>query len=132
MLQAGLPHRWWPHACRYFATATKIMGNEGKPSPWEKRFGSAFSGLRIPFGAGVRLAPPRPLAKRLPKFSPNAVPGIFLGWGVHPGGKWTGEYLVAHWPDYQSQGVTASRIPIYTVQEFLLMTCLPVSSACPN
>ena len=96
------------------------MGHEGKTSPWEKRFGSAYLGLRIPFGAGVRFAPPKPLAKRLPKFSPNAVPGIFFGWGVHPGGKWTGEYLVAHWLDFQSQGVTASRIPIYTVQEVLV------------
>ena len=27
---------------------------------------------------------------------------------------------MAHWPDFQSQGVTASRIPIYTVQEILV------------
>ena len=32
------------------------------------------------------------MAKRLPKFGPNAVPGIFLGWNIHPGGRWKGEY----------------------------------------
>ena len=25
--------------------------------------------------------------KKLPKFGPNAVPGVFLGWHLHPGGE---------------------------------------------
>ena len=59
----------------------------------------------VAFGAAVRFAPPTPLKKELPKFGPNAIPGVFLGWNLHPGGRWTGEYLVAYWPDFQDMGL---------------------------
>merc|ERR1712078_780423 len=105
------------------------MGNaEYMGSPWERRHHSAFEGLRIPFGAAVRFKPPKSLAKRLPKFGPNAVPGIFLGWHIHPGGRWKGEYLVAYWPDFQELGIEAKRIAVHTVQEVILDE-LPVSDA---
>ena len=43
-------------------------------------------------------------------------------WGgaCTPGGKWVGEYLVAHWPDFQAQGIEAKRTPVYSVQEVIL------------
>ena len=108
--------------------ASNIQGKDGEESPWERRHKSAFEGLRIPFGAAIRFAPPKSLAKRLLKFGPNAVPGIFLGWHMHPGGVWKGEYLVAYWPDFQELGIQAKRIAVHTVQEVILDE-LPVSDA---
>ena len=57
--------------------------------------------------------------KRLPNIALTSAPGIFVGWGIHPGGKSVGEYLVCHWPAFQSQGVELMRMPVYTVQEMV-------------
>ena len=35
----------------------------------------------------------------LPKFSPRAVPGIFLGHRMSPGGVWKGDYYVCNLSD---------------------------------
>ena len=100
--------------------AWNIQGREGDTSPWQTRFNEPFAGHHVPFGVAFRFLLPKPLMKRLLKFGPNAVPGIFLGWCMHPGGKRTGEYLVAHWPDFQAQAIAAKRIPAYSVQEVVL------------
>ena len=64
---------------------------------------------------------PKPLQKKLPKFAPNAVPGVFLGWHLQPGGVWTGEYLVAYWPDFQAMGIDKpGRVAVHCVQEVIL------------
>ena len=91
LARARFPHRWWLHACKYFCHASNIRERDDEsPSAWEARHGAPFGGMLIPFGAAVRFAPPTPLKKKLPKFGPNAVPGVFLGWNLHPGGRWTG------------------------------------------
>ena len=54
-----------------------------------------FHGLIIPFGALVTYMPQSVTADEKDSFEPTRVPGIFVGWHMHPGGIWSGDYLVA-------------------------------------
>ena len=92
LLHAGLPPQWWPFAAKYFSFACNLDESRG-PSPWSLRHGAPFKGLQCPFGALVDFLPPKPYLARLPKFGPRGVPGIFLGYHLHPGGHFRGEYL---------------------------------------
>ena len=59
LARAGFPHRWWPHASRYFCHTSNIRERDDEsPSAWEARRGAPFGGMRIPFSAAVRFAPP--------------------------------------------------------------------------
>ena len=40
----------------------------------------------------MRPSPARP-GKQTPKFAPQSVPGMFLGYSIQPGGRWTGDYV---------------------------------------
>ena len=94
LMHAGLPENWWPQAMAYMSVARNIESIEGL-SPWESRFGGhKFQGPKIPFGALVDFKP-SPVRGGPPKFAPKAVPGIFLGWVLLPGGKWKGDFLAA-------------------------------------
>ena len=83
------------------STARNFESIEGI-SPWESRFGGQkFTGPRIPFGALVDFRP-SPIRGATPKFAPKAVPGIFLGYVLQPGGKWKGDFLAAQLSDFAS------------------------------
>ena len=63
------------------------------------------------------------MAKELPKGSPQAVPGIFLGLKLLPGGLWQGEYKVADLTEFQDMDLSVwgrcSDIKTQTVREVL-------------
>ena len=66
-------------------------------SPWDVRRKDdpsigGFKVTLIPFGALVDFRPPANTFKGLPKFASRAMPGIFLGYRLQPGGIWKGEY----------------------------------------
>ena len=89
LCEAGLPHKWWPYAARFFCWAQNILGLlHSDKSPYELRHACPFTGLRIAFGAAIHFRPNKLLAKKLPKCGPGGVPGIFIGWHVPPGGLW--------------------------------------------
>ena len=49
----------------------------------------------IPYGALVQYKPNNPdVADSLHKFAPRTRPGIFAGYHLHHGGKWSGDYLI--------------------------------------
>ena len=87
---AGHPPSFWPWAGPYFCHSCNItVFEEGKATAWEKRHGQgAFPGPHIPYGATVDYLPPPYYRKKQPTFSTNAIPGIFLGYKLHAGGKW--------------------------------------------
>jgi len=76
---------------------TKQVVGEDKTSAWELRHEEGpFTGLKVPFGALCDFKPsPAVLKTKVGKFEPKAIPGVFLGYHLHPGGKWRGEYMVA-------------------------------------
>ena len=66
---------------------------------------------------------PKPLQKRLMKWDSRAVPGIFLGYHLLPGGIWKGDYLVAPMSDFQKKkrGMNKPRkLPYYRVKEIVV------------
>ena len=123
LVQCGLSHKWWPLAAKHFCFASNILGRSGDiKSPYELRHkGGPSTGFRIPFGVAIHFRPNKVLAKKLPKFGPNRVPGIFVGWHVPPGGLWKGEYLVAYMPDMQQLALSRpARIAINRCREVVV------------
>jgi hypothetical protein len=93
LVNAGLPAAFWPYSARHVCLGLTIR-DRGGASAYEKQLGEPFPGMRIPFGCKVFFKP-SPLSKSQPKkFEGQAVPGLFFGYKLDPGGKWSGEYLL--------------------------------------
>ena len=92
LVQAGFPPAFWHLACQHYCMMDNTTGPE---SPWYKKNREYFDGLRIPFGAKVHFmpTPTSSVGRDLPKMAPSLVPGVFVGYEVNVGGRWTGGYL---------------------------------------
>ena len=97
MLQSGLDKEWWADAmeCYCFLRNISDLLSDGK-TPCGRRFGMAFDGPALPFGAVVEYQPisTKDLS-RLHHFGPKVLPGIFLGYALYARGVWNGDILVA-------------------------------------
>ena len=103
--QAGLAARWWPHAVKHFCFSCNITEKDGD-SPWNKRHQKGgFKGPLIPFGSLVDFLPSPTKGKAVAKFEPKAIPGIFVGYFLHPGGIWRGEFLCCPLSAFAEGGV---------------------------
>ena len=97
LLQAGLDEKWWADSvecCCYVRNIQDLL-SDGK-TPYERRFGVRFNGPVIPFGAVVEYHPisAKDLS-RLHQFGKKVFSGIFLGYALHAGGIWKGDFLVS-------------------------------------
>ena len=103
LLASKLPHTWWPEASKCFACLHNftVKDNDGL-TPYEKRHSCSFNGHLIPFGALVSFMPSGPRKEKLQKFGPRQVEGMFIGYHMHTGGKWSGDYLIVGKEDYVS------------------------------
>ena len=92
---SGLRHDWWPEAsqCFTFLRNVREATHRGK-TLYELRFGEKFNGPTIPFGAAVLHKPAETATSQNPKFGPRMKPGIFVGYFLNSGGKWSGDLLV--------------------------------------
>ena len=97
LVTAGLPACFWewaaPHAC--------VMKNlkllpDGE-SPYFKTHKEEFDGMRLPFGVRVRFYPSgtKKSTSNL-RWDASGQYGVFAGYEMGPGYKWTGKYLVWH------------------------------------
>jgi hypothetical protein len=94
LVQAGLPHCWWPFAMRFWCFAKNIAMINGD-SAWNKRHGKGhFTGPRWPFGCRVSFMPTPSKLKELPKGSPRMLTGLLVGYNLQPGGEWKGEFAI--------------------------------------
>ncbi len=68
----------------------------GVPSPWTKRFNRELPKRLqlIPFGARVGYKPVPVTGKRTDGWGVQTLEGIFMGWAMNPGGRWTGDFLI--------------------------------------
>ena len=57
LLQAGLPHQFWPWAMRYHAAAANFTKDKRGTSPWQRKFDEDFEAKIIPFGARILFIP---------------------------------------------------------------------------
>ena len=55
LLQAGFEPKWWPYAVKAACFGHNISG--GDQSPYFRRHGLEFGGIRIPFGAMIDYYP---------------------------------------------------------------------------
>ena len=100
LAQAGLPYCFWPYASPYYCHVENVIKDEDGNSPWLARHGQDFTGKLVPFGCGVHFLPSSVRKKgwtNMPggKADTASCWGIFLGYRLAPGGKWTGQYIVA-------------------------------------
>ena len=120
LLQSGLPHRWWAEAAKCYC----VLRNVSEPAtstdattPYQLRHKTNFKGKIIPFGALIQY---KPSSKRetelLSKFGSKMLPAIFVGYHLHSGGRWSGDYLVIDAAAYQKR-LDGSRIPVHRVKE---------------
>ena len=119
---AGFGPELWPLAGKHFCTSCNIgMIGDLKPedSSWYQRFGEVFPGLEIPLGALIDFRAPKNLKKKLARFGLNAIPGIFLGWHMLAGGRFSGRYNVAPLVECEKRisGNCKQRLHWYTVSE---------------
>ena len=79
--QSCFEHCWWPEAseCYWFLHNIIDMVRDEK-SAHELRHGFNFNGLKIAFGAAVTFKPSGPSAKKIAKFAPRTVEGVFVGY----------------------------------------------------
>ena len=103
---AGLPLVYWPYAMRCFCLLYNVTHTfSDGTTPWTRRHDRDGSPL-IPFGCLVDFKPTVEETRKLPKFSPQAVPGVFLGYDLSPGGQWKRVCLVAALDDFRGAGFT--------------------------
>ena len=93
--QAGLHHTYWTHAARHCCMAHNILGDQESQTPWQLRFDEKFKGPMIPFGVRIDYwTGPKTKTKEKLKFDPTSLPGVFLGYKIHPEFSWRKEFLV--------------------------------------
>ena len=80
--QTGFPVQWWPYASRCFCHSMDIAG------------------LSIPYGYLVDFRPPNILLKAA-TFGTTSMPGIFIGYTQHVGGKRAHDYFVCPLEGFQ-------------------------------
>ena len=97
LAQAGLNHSYWPHAARHWCLSQNVCEPpSGSRTPWNLRFEEEFKGQFLPFGCRIDYwTGPRQKPKKDLKFDPTSNPGVFVGYVIHPGFLWRGDYLVA-------------------------------------
>ena len=124
MLEAGIPPCFWPYAIRCVSHLLNIEPNDTEVSAWCKLHGKEFEGKMIPFGALIIFKPSGTIDRidQNHKFDPDRIPGVFAGYDLGPGLKWSGKYRAWALSDWikQSLAYDASRpigklrVPHYT------------------
>ncbi len=66
--------------------------------------GKHCTGRLFPFGSGVDFMPAKTKYAQA-NHSPRMEYGVFLGYKIHPGGLWSGEYLVADLVDFKDKSL---------------------------
>ena len=105
LIQSEWNEEKWPEAmmCYHFLrNVTDLLANTGKTA-YESRFQKAFKGPKIPFGAEVTYLPiTEKDIKRLHKFGPKVLSGIFQGYEQQAGGGWSGDLIGNDWEEIEN------------------------------
>lgn len=136
--RSGLPHEFWPLAVRHWCLARNVLvKNSAKEAShdessegdidvaevfkgvcaYEAVHGEIFPGRLYPFGAGCAFKMHGPSGQNKMKFDVDAVDGVFLGYHLHPGGKWSKDYLVCSLDDFIVHADDRRKIKVHRVRE---------------
>ena len=102
--KVGLAEVWWPEVMMCYCILRNIVDVlEGGKTAYEKRFGEPFKGPRIPCGAEIKYVPSYKKDKdRCHQLGTKTLSGIFLGYKMHAGGKWSNELIILDWEQLNS------------------------------
>ena len=153
LMTAGLPHCYWPLAAQTYAQHFNMKEVKGESPWVKRHkeqfagtgipFGCAIDFIPSPIYRGTKnqdvVSPGGPssgtertaeeaadvhtIKKDTTKFDPKMIPGIFLGYKLHSGCRWNGEYLVANIDEFATLNFHRSckgsehNIHIQTVRE---------------
>ena len=102
LVQAGTDPIWWAEASQCFCFLRVVVDalHPDEKTAYERRWGHAFAGPIIPFGASVDFLP----ASKEDRAAVHAVgaktiPGIFAGYHQKVGGQWSGDLYVVSLAD---------------------------------
>ena len=116
---SGFPVPWWPYAAKCFCFSMNIVLSDGD-SNYNKRFGNGhFTAKTAPFGCLVDFLPPTIVQQKTPKFAKKSLPGLFLGYAQHVGGRWAGDYLVTPLDDFQPTN-TSRTVRVFRIKEIII------------
>jgi hypothetical protein len=97
LYQSGMPYKYWRSAMKCFCSLYNFNHVDKKRGTiaYKQRHGEEFQGKLIPYGAKIRYLPAaeRELMKR-EKLDASLRDDIFVGYGMHSGRRWTGQYLI--------------------------------------
>jgi hypothetical protein len=96
LLQSCFALLWWPEAMACYCFLRNVADKlQDGFTAYQNRYHRKFKGKLVPFGAAVSYKPSSPKdLDRLPKFGDKTLPGLFVGYHLHAGGSWSGDYLV--------------------------------------
>jgi len=115
---SGLVKRWWEYAGPHHAFARNIQHVAGDSS-YMKRHGEHCKAKQIPFGALVDFMPRQTEVQQA--FEAKTRSGLMVGYEVHPGGKWSGDYLIAELDVFRkSPDSRPSDVKIHRTKEVFL------------
>ena len=121
-----------------------IIAMDNGDSPYNKRHSNGhFDRKSFPFGCLIDFMPLEVVLQLYPKFHKKAVPGLYLGYAQHVGGKWPGDDLACPLDDFQvenqSRTVRIFRIKAIVVgSEYIFLLreinrlCLPLHGDFPE
>ena len=125
----GFPACYWVFAIRHWCFCHNVEITNGD-SPWNRRHGEGnWTGPLLPFGATVDFMDRPNHVKELGKFEPRASIGLFVGFHLQPGGRWSKEHCVFRKRDFEQFDFTKPRTlnelrPVRT-QECKITTAVP-------
>eukprot|EP00972_Heterocapsa_arctica_P090534 13358065-Heterocapsa_arctica.AAC.1 len=118
-----MPTTYWPRAADAFCDHINFAIFDGD-SAWNKRHREGpFKGKQVPFGALIDFRLPKPLMEKLPKFAGTSIPGIFLGYHMLSGERWSKDYLVAPLSDFK--GGPTDHVRLCRVNEIVIGAIQP-------
>ena len=103
---AGLPACFWSFGAPYYCFMENLTYDDEGKRLYELCVGEEFKGQILPFGAEVNYLVPDTRTKQMPnKWEGNATTGVFAGYDLDYGGKWTGLYLVWNLADFANMSL---------------------------
>ena len=132
IVQSGFnPQSFWPEAGQHYCFSTNIAIFDGDSTHNRRHRLGHFKGQYVPFGAYVDFMP-QP-ETRVESMGAKTIPGVFIGYHVHPGGLWSGDYLIADFAPFRRDcNVAKIKVNIHRVREIVMNRTgdfsLPVAS----
>ena len=111
-VEAGHPGCMWPWSGPCYTFLESIgCDDDQEESSYKKHTGQDFDGIALPYGCGVFFKP-APTKYALSKAAPRMQYGVLLGYRLAPGGRWSGEYIVADLDDFVGKDFSIDADPM--------------------